>query len=340
LEELRVADKASEAGQRLAVLWQTLVPEPEREAIVEGKVSRLVVVPDGPLALLPLETLIVRSGASPQYLLDVGPPIQYGPSATVLYNLAQRRLAAEPPAREAILTVGNPSYRRSPPVAAPQATSALDALATMSRYRSAGGELRELPYSGWESSWVAGVFGQSDVASLKIVADEATEARVRRQVAGRRVIHFACHGLADQSHGNFFGALALAPGPDRTDPHNDGFLTLAEIYELDLKGTELTILSACETNYGPEQKGEGVWALSRGFLVAGSRRVVASNWLVDDEAAANLVSVFCTFVARAEKEGGTVDYAEALQKAKRWVRNQEKWSSPYYWGTFVLVGPN
>jgi CHAT domain-containing protein len=83
-----------------------------------------------------------------------------------------------------------------------------------------------------------------------------------------------------------------------------------------------------------------VWALSRGFLVAGSRRVVASNWLVDDEAAANLVSVFCTFVARAEKEGEPVDYAEALHKAKRWVRNQEKWSSPYYWGTFVLVGPN
>ena len=46
-----------------------------------------------------------------------------------------------------------------------------------------------------------------------------------------------------------------------------------------------------------------------------------------------------SLVAKGEK-GGNVDFAETLQAAKRWVRNQEKWSSPYYWGTFVLVGPN
>ena len=55
---------------------------------------------------------------------------------------------------------------------------------------------------------------------------------------------------------------------------------------------------------------------------------------------ASLISVFCNSVAEAEKEGRPVDYAQALHKAKRWVRRQEKWQSPYYWGTFVLVGPN
>ena len=74
--------------------------------------------------------------------------------------------------------------------------------------------------------------------------------------------------------------------------------------------------------------------------MAGSRRTVATNWLVDDEEAANLVSYFCGSLAGAEKEGQPVDYAAALQKAKRWVRQQEKWQSPYYWGAFVLVGPN
>jgi len=135
--------------------------------------------------------------------------------------------------------------------------------------------------------------------------------------------------------------LALTPGKQaNTDPADDGFLTLPEIYELNLKGCELAILSACETNYGPQQRGEGVWALSRGFLVAGSRRVVASNWLVDDEAAASLVSYFCSGVAKEEKAGTTPDYAQSLHRAKRWVRQQENWSSPYYWGMFVLVGPN
>ena len=66
---------------------------------------------------------------------------------------------------------------------------------------------------------------------------------------------------------------------------------------------------------------------------------MASNWLVDDEAAASLVSYFCNLVARAEKQGQTVDYAQLLHEAKDWVRKQEKWQSPYYWGTFVLVGP-
>ena len=115
-------------------------------------------------------------------------------------------------------------------------------------------------------------------------------------------------------------------------------LTLAEIYGLDLKSCELSILSACQTNYGPLQQGEGVWALSRGFLVAGSRRVVASNWLVDDEAAASLTSYLCGGIARDVKNGISPNYAIRLQAAKRYVRAQQKWSSPYYWGTFVLVG--
>ena len=67
--------------------------------------------------------------------------------------------------------------------------------------------------------------------------------------------------------------------------------------------------------------------------------MVASNWLVDDEAAASLVSVFCSIIANGAK-AGQVDHAQALHDAKLWVRNQSKWQSPYYWGTFVLVGPN
>ena len=191
--------------------------------------------------------------------------------------------------------------------------------------------------------------GEFDVA--RVVADSpavgalrkglATEYNVRGNVAGRRLLHFACHGLTDQAYGNFFGCLALTPGPHAAiNPADDGFLTLPEIYELNLKSCELAILSACQTNYGPQQKGEGVWALSRGFLVAGSRRVVASNWLVDDEAAASLVSAYCDNLAKDEAVGTAPDYAMALHSAKRWVRKQEKWASPYNWGTFVLVGPN
>jgi CHAT domain-containing protein len=75
-------------------------------------------------------------------------------------------------------------------------------------------------------------------------------------------------------------------------------------------------------------------------LVAGAKRVVASNWLVDDEAVASLLSLFCTGIAQPPKNGAAPDHAEALQQAKRAIRKEAKWKSPYYWGTFVLVGPN
>lgn len=86
------------------------------------------------------------------------------------------------------------------------------------------------------------------------------------------------------------GAVGCGAVTAQFAPEKDGYLTLSEIYELDMRGCELVVLSACESNLGPQQRGEGSWALSHGFLVAGARRVVATNWLVDDEAAASLVS--------------------------------------------------
>ena len=336
------SNTAPTALDRLAALWELLVPKAERQALTSGKVKQLVVIPDGALALLPFETLIVEPGESPKYLLDIGPPILYSPSATVLLNLATRSVESPTTksAAQPVLTIANPVYggsQRTP--AAP--ASALDDLAARSRYGALGGELAPLPHTGTESAWVSDVYKKQGIKSASLVAGLATEANVRFNAPGRRVLHFACHGLTDQAYGNFFGCLALTPGKQgAANPADDGFLTLPEIYELNLKGCELAILSACETNYGPQQKGEGVWALSRGFLVAGARRVVASNWLVDDEAAASLVSYFCGGIAKVEAEGETADHAKALHDAKRWVRQQEKWTSPYYWGTFVLVGPN
>ena len=90
----------------------------------------------------------------------------------------------------------------------------------------------------------------------------------------------------------------------------------------------------------PQKRGDGSWSLFRGFLGAGARRVVATNWLVDDEAAASLVSYFGSSLAVAEKKAGKADVSKALFDARRWVRQQEKWSSPYFWGNFVLLEPS
>jgi CHAT domain-containing protein/Tfp pilus assembly protein PilF len=331
------ARKTDLATARLAVLWEVLIPDQERKAILAGKHKRLIVSPDGALAQLPFETLVVRPGEAPQHLLDAGPPILYTPSATILMSLSERSAGSSGPAPEPVLTVGNCRYA---PVPTGPSHDVLAQLRAPARYAGLGGGLAPLPFSEREITWVAKVFNAGAHRAAWLPGEWATERNVRAKAPGRRIVHFACHGLVDQAYGNLFGALALTPGSKADDPADDGFLTLAEVYELDLKGCELAILSACDTNVGPQQRGEGVWALSRGFLVAGARRVVASNWLVDDEAAASLVSYFCSIIAKAEAEGRTPDYAEALWKAKRWVRSQEKWKSPYYWAPFVLVGPN
>lgn len=328
-------------ASRLQALFPILIPETQRSELTSGKFDRLVIFPDGPLALLPFETLVVQQGDNPQYLLDDGPPILYGPSASVLYNLAERPTALKGN-RKPVLTVSDPVYQaEGTDQLASRAPSALGGVTTNSRYAGVGGHLNRLPFTGAESQAVSDAFTNAGAPTGKLERDQATEEIVRFNVSGRKIVHLACHGLADQAYGNFFGALALTPGKQaKTNPADDGFLTLPEIYELNLKGCELAILSACETNFGPQQQGEGTWALSRGFLVAGARRAVASNWLVDDEAGASLIGYCCRLLAQDEKQGTALDYAARLQAAKKWIRNQDKWRSPYYWSTFVLVGPN
>ncbi len=235
----------------LRALWELLIPQPEREALKDGKFQRLIVIPDGALAQLPFESLVVGEGEKPEFLLDAGPPIIYAPSATIFMNLAKRETKTPSSGKEQVLSVGDCRYDgRS---------------AALSRYGSVGGALSPLYYSGQEIQWVSNVFGKAGTKVNLLKADQATKANVRRGAPQRQILHFACHGLVDQAYGNLFGALAFTPGANPDNPSDDGFLTLPEIYELNLKGCELAILSACETNLGPQQKGEGVWALCAVF---------------------------------------------------------------------------
>lgn len=332
--------EGGDLSEQLNALWQALIPAEAQRRILSGELKHLTIIPDGPLVQLPFEALVTKRGEKIEYLLDSGAAVNYAPSATILWRLTHRESPATKSATTAVLTVGDPSYG-APGALAANGANARNASGQAARYGEYGGRLDRLPYSGNEASWVAEVYKKQGVSVTVLKREAATEPAVRASAAGKRVLHLACHGLVDQSYGNFFGALALTPGgAQQAGPASDGFLSLNEIYGLNLSYCELSILSACQSNYGPQQQGEGVWALSRGFLVAGSRRVVASNWLVDDEAAASLVSVFCANLAKQGSGGTQPDFGAALREAKQWTRNQAKWQSPYYWATFVLLGPD
>src|SRR5215510_3383887 len=105
-----------------------------------------------------------------------------------------------------------------------------------------------------------------------------------------------------------------------------------DIYNLKLP-VDLVVLSACNTGLGKEVKGEGLIGLTRGFMYAGARGVVASLWKVDDDATAELMK---HFYAAMFQKGLTP--AAALRDAQLALRSRKRWESPYYWAAFVIQG--
>ena len=167
----------------------------------------------------------------------------------------------------------------------------------------------------------------------------AGEAAVREALSSRSrtYLHFATHGLVNQGGNELLAALALtAPGEPAPPADDDGLLQLFEIYDLDAR-SELTVLSACDSHTGRRVSGEGVFALSRAFLAAGARQVVASLWPVDDSSTAYLMGAFYERVAAAAAPGD-VAYARALRDARRDVRGKAEGSHPYDWAPFVAPG--
>ncbi len=320
---------------KLALLWTILVPDEKgRTKIVDGTTfSNLLILPDGALAKLPFEMLVVESDAvNPRYLLDLGPAVVYAPSASMYFNLSKFRKS--PPAQGSTLTLGNPDYETKK-VAKPGNSIHL---LVQSRRTARFGTLQPLPWTAEETRWIADSCRKNGISVTQLEQVAVTEANLRRHVAGRKIVHLACHGLAENDFGNMFGALALTPG-NVDDSKDDGFLTLAEMFALDLKSCELAALSACETNLGPNQHGEGTWSMGRGMLASGAKRVVTTDWQVADDASAVLIYHFIDSANTAK----SLDYAAALREAKRSIRNgrdHPAWQHPYYWAPFVLLGTN
>lgn len=151
------------------------------------------------------------------------------------------------------------------------------------------------------------------------------------QMANYRVIHFATHGMVNFEHPELSG-IVLSTIDEKGHPQ-EGFLRLHEIYNLNLPA-ELVVLSACETGVGKQIKGEGLIALTRGFMYAGAPRVVASLWKVSDAATADLMREFYTqmFIHKQKP-------AAALRKAQLKLSRDKRWGrSPYFWAGFVLQG--
>jgi CHAT domain-containing protein len=189
--------------------------------------------------------------------------------------------------------------------------------------------IRRLPFSRHEAEMIlANVPASSAMLALDFKASRET---ATNPVLGQyRIVHFATHGLLNAKHPELSGIVLSLVNKDGSV--SDGFLRLHDVYNLELPA-ELIVLSACQTALGKPVGGEGLVGLVRGFMYAGSKRVVASLWKVDDEATAELMKIFYRGML---KEG--LRPAAALREAKVEMSRTKRWRSPYYWAAFELQG--
>ncbi|MBF0191081.1 MAG: tetratricopeptide repeat protein [Magnetococcales bacterium] len=219
-----------------------------------------------------------------------------------------------------------------------------------------------LPGAEKEGKLILGQAGEPKKENRLFLKLDAQEKVVQSIDAPPEVLHIATHGFflkADDSLRKRLlkmqrgGELNVPPPGDNPllrsglafaginsnasflgeiDTRNDGVLTALEVLSLDLTGTRLTVLSACETGLGEIHEGEGVYGLRRSFQEAGSEAVIASLWEVSDAGTQALM----TGLYKRLLHGKTPH--EALREARLELMDSQEWSYPYIWSAFMLVG--
>ena len=215
--------------------------------------------------------------------------------------------------------------------------------------------LSPLPGTKVEVDGIGKILKTSGYQTNQLMDKLATEKSVKA-IKGSNIIHIATHGyfLADaelneaNSIGVSFenakdnpllrsglilsgGAITMAGNTTPDLQSNDnGILTAYEAMNLNLEGTDLMILSACETGLGDVKAGEGVYGLQRAFIVAGAKTLVMSLWKVDDAATQKLMTSFYGNLVKG------IEKHQAFKQAQQQLMVTYK--DPYFWGAFVMLG--
>ena len=181
-----------------------------------------------------------------------------------------------------------------------------------------GNSRYDLPNAQVEAVNVAAMFP----ASRALVRAEASKTAIEALGNGFSILHFATHGKFN-ADAPLESGLYLAKGNE-----TDGVLSVSDLYTLRWDA-DLVTLSACETGLGKVASGDDVIGLTRGFLYAGARSIVASLWEVDDAATEKLMVSFY-------RNLDTHDKREALRLAQ--IETRKSFPHPMFWAAFQLVG--
>jgi CHAT domain-containing protein/lipopolysaccharide biosynthesis regulator YciM len=313
--------------------------------------KRLLIVTDGALQMLPFTALpnpkLIAGATSPTPLMIENHELISLPSASVMV-LQRKELAQRKSAPYVVAVIADPVFGKNDERAInasktkatanrPEKKDAnieLTSTVAVSRLTRAIedvglGEIRRLPFAGREASAILNIAPSNQ--SFSAIGFKANRATLNDpKLTQYRMIHLATHGVMDPKNPELSGVL-LSMLNEKGKEQN-GYVGLSEIYNLNLPA-DLVVLSACETGTGKLIKGEGLIALTRGFMYAGAARLVASLWKVDDQATALLMASFYKQMLINKLQP-----AAALREAQRQLAQQKRWSNPHYWAGFVIQG--
>jgi len=290
----------------------------------ELRQRQVVIVADGNLQLVPFNLLpLDPADASDRDLLLT----RYAPSASVFAALSAR------PARalQSLLVLADPMANSANDTSSTAdragSTDGMDQLLAMRSARQAGIVPERLPGARLEAQQIASVAAGNYRVNLRLGADANRRFIGHGGLRHHDIVHFATHGVIDTDL-PALSALVLAPEQGQQPT----YLYPREIRELQLNA-DLVVLSGCDTGIGKAVAGHGLMSLSRPFLAAGARQVVASLWQVSDQATAVLME---RFYRNLLNDGQAPQLA--LQSAQQWMQQQERWSHPYFWAGFIISG--
>jgi CHAT domain-containing protein len=322
-------------ANRLARAVDAKVMEPLR--LLTGDADQLLISPDGELNLIPFGALVDQRG---QYLLQ-----RYS-FAFLTSGRDLLRMNSTAAAKSKPLVIANPAFGESgPDPIARRGHGTADPRARIRASVTTGTDLATTyfaPLEGTvrEADSIAALFPEASI----LTGTGASKAALA-QVTAPRILHIATHGfflagpddLDSAEPGNssanplLRSGLALA-GANLRDPENNGILTAMEASGLNLWGTKLVVLSACNTGVGEVRNGEGVYGLRRAFVLAGAETLVMSLWPVSDLTTRQLMAAYY----RNLKQG--LGRGEALRNVQLDMLRRDPHLHPFYWANFVQSG--
>ncbi len=295
-------------------LYKTLLGAAAKE--IEGA-GTLCIIPDGAIWKVPFQAL--QNGE--RFLLEDHATF-FAPSLSVLDEM-QKTARRTKPTKE-LLAFANPKYFVLPSKGQEKNTG---------RENVRGAKITPLPEAENEGKNILRMYKQKSALYLRA---DAHESRFKKAAGDYKVLHFAAHGFLDNVS-PMYSFLVLAPSSGLEN--EDGLLTATEIMSLELNA-DMAVLSACDTALGEYRAGEGIMGMTWAFFAAGVPTTVASQWSVETVSTTRLMTAFHENLVSETgfKIKKKAVKAEALRQAQLALLKDEKYSLPYYWAGFTVIG--